>query len=104
MSSSTAIRHFPIKRRPSQVPSGRTSQPLEYVTSLVTAATFLHEPGFVAESATSRSRIHPTLEAELAQIFSAARYEIFEDGMESEFSRRLIDIVLGHGHWKSLHF
>jgi hypothetical protein len=79
------------------VASGRTSQPLEYVTSLVTAATFLHEPGLVAESATSRSRIPPTLEAELEQIFSAARYEIFEDGMESEFSQRLIDIVLRHG-------
>src|SRR5207249_2597090 len=41
--------------------------------------------------------IPATLEAELEQAFRAARYETFEDGMESEFSQRLIDIILRHG-------
>jgi hypothetical protein len=97
MTSSTAIKHFPIKRPPSQLAGGRTSQPLKYVTFRVTVATSQNEPELVAESATSRSKVSPTLEAKVAQIFSAARYEIFEDGMESEFSRGLIDIVLRHG-------
>lgn len=39
----------------------------------------------------------PTIEVQLQTLFGAARYERFEDGMESEFSKDLLNLIDRHG-------
>lgn len=45
----------------------------------------------------SREKVPESLVEELRQIFFAAREEVFEDGMDSVFSRQLVDFMQNHG-------
>jgi hypothetical protein len=68
-----------------------------YWASLDTAATHMMIDGVIAESATARHIPPRSVEQELQQVFRAARYEIFEDGVESEFSQRLVELIARSG-------
>lgn len=45
----------------------------------------------------SREKVPESLVEELRQIFFAAKEEVFEDGMDSVFSRQLVDFMESHG-------
>ena len=51
-----------------------------------------------SESSTTSSRVPQSLERELQRLFAEARYEVFEDGMGSDFSRRLEAMIRAHGN------
>ena len=51
-----------------------------------------------SESATTGSKVPQSLERELQRLFAEARYEVFEDGMGSDFSRRLEATIRAHGN------
>ncbi len=51
-----------------------------------------------AASSTKRAPTVESIEKELHQLFSEFRHEVFEDGVESDFSRRLIRVVETKGN------
>ncbi len=54
--------------------------------------------GRTAESSTSRSAVSGLLGKQANSIFAGAKEEIFEDGMESDFSRNLLGFIVSFGH------
>jgi hypothetical protein len=46
-----------------------------------------------ASSSTKRTVTSETIEQELQQLFNECRHDVFEDGIESDFSRRLVRMV-----------
>ena len=55
-----------------------------------------------SESSTTSSRVPQSLERELQKLFAEARYEVFEDGMGSNFSRQLEAMIRAHGNYARL--
>jgi hypothetical protein len=47
----------------------------------------------IAESATSPSESFRDLRFDVQQMFRGALYEMFDEGMESDFSRRLVEVI-----------
>jgi HEAT repeat protein len=48
------------------------------------------------ENATTQQEVYEDLDQQIIALFEAAREQNFEDGMESEFSKELIDVVKMH--------
>jgi hypothetical protein len=51
-----------------------------------------------SESSTASSGVPQSLERDLQKLFVEARYEVFEDGMSSEFACRLERVIRAHGN------
>lgn len=51
----------------------------------------------IAESATSPSENFRDLSFEIEKMFRSALYEMFDEGMESDFSRRLVEVIARFG-------
>jgi hypothetical protein len=51
-----------------------------------------------SESSTDRSEPPQSLERDLERLFAESRYDVFEDGMNSEFGRRLVAMVRTYGN------
>jgi hypothetical protein len=51
-----------------------------------------------SESSTGRGSVPQSIERELQKIFTEGRYEVFEDGMDSDFGRRLETMIRAHGN------
>src|SRR5215467_10038710 len=62
------------------------------------AKTSLADGSIVSEASTRRATVPRNVERELQYIFAQARYEVFEDGVTSEFGRRLQAAIRVHGN------
>jgi hypothetical protein len=51
-----------------------------------------------AASSTKRTAAAESIEKELQQLFNEFRHEVFEDGVESDFSRRLVRVIETKGN------
>lgn len=49
------------------------------------------------ENSTAQQEVHKDFDQEILTLFEAAKEQNFEDGMESEFSKGLLDLVKGYG-------
>lgn len=49
------------------------------------------------ENSTAQSEVHKDLDQKILALFEAAKEQNFEDGMESEFSKGLVDVVKNYG-------
>jgi len=69
----------------------------QYQFQDIDARTVKYDGGSV-ESSTSSSAVSGLLDKQASLIFAGAKEEIFEDGMESDFSRNLSSFIASFGH------
>ncbi len=96
----TAITDLDLRKPRHVIVTSATSnaQVIASELSSVTATTGVPPDKVPSESSTTSSSVPQSLERELQKLFAEARYEVFEDGMSSDFSRRLEAVIRAQGN------
>ncbi len=87
--------HF--KPRYVLVTSATGSRDIAFQSQTTGASTTEIQLRQAAVSSTEKIPPVQSLERALQQVFAESRHDVFEDGMKSEFSRRLVELVLRKG-------
>jgi hypothetical protein len=70
---------------------------MAFEPDIVSTEYMVGKRGIVAESSTSAYEVDPELVHEVFELLEGGSYEFFQDGVESEFSRKLLRMLHRHG-------